>query len=513
MKDAKYKGQNKKNYKKIIIILLILVFILVIISMILGKIYENSQPKELTYDNLTTIKEVIEYHGSKYISEKESDEKKYDLDVYLKFKVLPYNEKEESNEEYYNKLLGDCAKVIHYRSFRMFDEENNLTVEVICDGEKIVSIIINGIEDYFIYMDSQISMKKYQEIPITEFSVQSEVLQNCIDNNWNPDNVYFGERDSIFEQYYIFFDEGIKSRVIDRTIYNVIFDKNYKGNVINNIFPGMDFSSIQAVLGEPTFSDEELKVIGYKGENMYMFFTESEISVYRVSQYETDDFFNLADRYIKEEIDFLEFMNELTYLWPDYSDYQYTSKSVFISYPLKGVEIKLDYDDSNGIFIYNNIKSKLSKVERYFENTDFVARLQIDLVFETEKRRIEKNQNWSTLCNEYKETLDEETKNIIGESLNYELYPELDNNNFIYSMKFISKFGEQPNRELSDTIDTYLWVNNNLFLYSKNKKGIYLYNLENGAVSRVISGTEEYKLKGFKDGILKYDNTEIQFQY
>ena len=513
MKKSKYIEQNNKNYKKMLIILTILIFISIIISAILGKIYEDTNNKELSYDNLTTIKEVIEYYESKYISEEDSEESGFGLDVYLKFKVLPYTENEESNEEYYNKLLNDCAKVEDYRSFRLLDKENNLTVEVICNGNEIVSIIINGIEDYFIYMDSQISMKKYTEIPITEFSVQSEVLQNCINNNWDSNNIYFGERDSIFEEYYIYFDEGIKARTINKKIYNIIFDKKYQGDVVNNIFPGMDFANIKVKLGEPTFSDDELKVIGYKGENIYVFFTESEISIYRVSDYDTNDFFDLADRYLSEELDFLEFMNELTYLWPDYSDYEYTSQSVFISYPLKGIEIKLNYDDLNGIFIFNNIKSPLNKVERYLENTDFVARLQLDLVFETEKRRVEKNQRWLSLCDEYKTTLDEETKNIIGDSLNYEVYPEMDNYGLIYSMKFISKFGEQPNRELSDSISSYLWVDNNLFLYSKKNKGIYIYNLENGAVSRVISGTEDYKLKGYKDGILKYDNTEMIFQY
>lgn len=511
MKNPKYIESNKEKYKKRLIILPIIIFILVITSLILGKIYDNTKIKELSYDNLTTIKEVIEYYESKYISEEKSKEKGYYLDVYLKFKVLPYNENDESNEQYYTKLLNDCAKVENYRSFRLLDKENNLTVEVICDGNKIVSIIINGIEDYFIYMDSQISMKKFREIPITEFSIQSEILQNCINNNWNPDNIYFGERDSIFEEYYIFFDEGIKTRTINKKIYNIVFDKKCRQDIVNNIFPGMDFSNIKAKLGEPTFSDENLNIIGYKGKDIYVFFSENEISIYRVSQYDTNDFFDLADRYISEELDFLEFMNQLTYLWPDYSDYKYDSKSVFISYPLKGIEIKINYDKLNGIFIFNNIKSPLNKVERYLENTDFVARLQLDLVFEAEKRRVENNKNLLKLCEEYKNNLNEETQNIIGNSLNYEIYPELDDYGLIYTIKFISKFGEQPNRELSDSISSYLWINNNTFIYSKQKKGIYSYNLENGIVTRILSGTDDYKLKGYKDGILKYDNTEIIF--
>lgn len=513
MEQSKYKEQNNKHYKKIIIILFIsLIFILITISIILQIIYKTNNTTELSYDNLTTIKQVIEYYGSKYISEKESKDSKYTLEVSLQFKFLPYNEDDTSNEEYYNNLIEDCAKIISYKNFKMLDKKNDLNIEVICNENRIISIIINGIEDYFIYMDSQLSMKQYKEIPLTEFNIQSNELKEIISNNWNP-NINLGERDSIFDEYYIFFNKGIKTRMIDNKIYNIVFDKKYKEKVINNIYPGMDLSDIEFILGTATFKDDNLKIIGYKGEKEYIFFTESEISVYRVNMIETNDFFELTDKYIDKEIDFLEFMNQLTYLWPDYSDYEYTSKSVFISYPLKGVEIKLNYDDMNGIFIFNNIKSNLSKVERYLENTDFVARLQLDLVFEAEKRRTNKIQNWLNLCREYEQNLDDNTKNRIGTSLNYELYPELDDNKFIYSMKFISKFGEQPNRELSDTINSYLWINNDLFLYSKKGKGIYIYNLEDGTVRRIITGTEEYELKGYKDGILRYDNIETEFQY
>ena len=40
----------------------------------------------------------------------------------------------------------------------------------------------------------------------------------------------------------------------------------------------------------------------------------------------------LADKFVAEELDLLEFMNELTYMWPDYSEYSYSSNSFFISF-------------------------------------------------------------------------------------------------------------------------------------------------------------------------------------
>lgn len=512
MNNKKYKDQNKQNYKKILIVLFVLVFILIIAEILLKKLENKIDAPEISYDNLSSIKEVVEYYESKYISEELSSVENFYLDVYVNFKVPLYEDNDESNEEYYNKLLEDVAKIIYYNSYNIIDKERNIIINVICDENGIDKIIINGKEDFFIYMDSQNSMKKYAELANTEITVSSEVLQRCMDNNWSS-NTYLGEKESIFDEYYIYFDEGIRARVIDGKIYNIIFTKKYEGNIVNNLFPGIDFKSVEATLGKPTFEDDNIDVIGYKSEKFYVFFTETEISVYRNSNINSDDFFDLADKYISENIDFLEFMNELTYLWTDYSEYEYNSTSVFISYPLKGIEIAINNGDINGILVYNNNKSTLSKISRYLENTNFVGRLQLDLVYETEKRRVEKENNLLNECDQYLETLDEEKRKIIGESMNYKFFAQKDSNGLIYEINFISKYGEHPNRQLSDGINYYLWLTNDYFLYSKSGKGIFFYNLNTGKVQRIITGEEEYQLHGYENGILRYDEEmrEIQF--
>lgn len=512
MNNIKYKDQNKKNYKILSIVLFVMIFILLFMLIFLNIVKKNIENENitLTYDELKTVKDVVEYHKSKYISEELSQQLGYSLDVYLKFKVSLYNENDESNEEYYNTLINDIAKILHFTSFRLFDNEHNINIDVICDGKEVQKIIVNGMEDYFIYMDSKLSVKKYKELPITEFSVTSPVLQNCIDNNWEG-NIYLGERDSIFNNYNIYFDEGIKVRIINGKIYNIIFTKKYNGSVIENLFPGIDLKSVEASLGEATFKNEDLKIVGYKGTKNYVFFTEDEISIYRNSNMDSDDFFDLADKYINNELDLLEFMNELTYLWPDYSEYYYTETSFFIAYPLKGIEISVNSGDINGFLVYNNNKSTLSKIGRYLENTNFIGRLQIDSVFEAEQRRFEEETNLINLAKEYNEQLEE--KNIIGQSFNYEAYPILDNEGYIYKIKFIAKDDERPNREINDSINSFLWLTNDYFLFSKSGKGIYFYNLTTGKIQRVFTGNKQFVFKGYEDGILKYDNEELQLQF
>jgi len=501
---------HNKNYRKYIIILCILLFILIVMmSIILSKMEKDSKQAELKYDNLSTVKEVIEYYKSKYISEEESSETNFYLNIFLELSKLPYEGDDTSNEEYYNNLINDIAKIIYYRNFKMFDEKNNITIEVICKNKKVDKIIINGMEDYFIYNDSQISMKQYKEISNVDLQITSEILQSCIDNNWNA-QVNFGTRESIFEEYEVFFDEGIKVKNINNKIYNIVFNKNYNGNVINSLFPGIDLKNVKSILGKPSFEDEKINVIGYKSDKIYVFFTDNEISIYRRDQSDTDDFFKLADEYLNSNIDLLEFMNQLTYMWPDYSEYTYNTTSIFISYPLKGIEIKINYDDTNGILVYNNIRSSLSKVYRYIEKTEFVARLQLDSVFESEKRRLNIQNNLKRDCEEYSNKIDSNTKEITGESMKYGIIPVLDNNNNIYSVKFISLFEDTPNRQLNDSMDSYLWISNDTFIYSKKSKGIFLYDLNTGIVSRIITGKEDYILKGYDNGILKYDKSEIE---
>ena len=515
MKKNKYKDQNKKNYKKIIIVLFVMIFILILANKVLDIIQERIQEgnKEVVYEEISSIEEVIEYYKSTYITEKLSLEKNINLDVEVIF-CKPLYEKDVSNEKYFTDLLNDCAKVLNYQSFRLMDEKNGIIIKVICKSQKITSIIINDIEDYFIYMDSQISMKNFKEIEEVQLSIESEVLQNCINENWKKD-IYFGERDSIFDNYYIYFDEGIKVRIIDENVYNIVFTKQYGKSVVNNCFPGVDFEYVEATIGTPTFKDEDEKLIGYKGNQIYVFFTESEISVYRNSKIDSDDFFDLADRFISNELDLLEFMNELTYIWPDYTTYKYDAKSIYINYPLKGIEIAVNSGDINGILVYNNNKSSLSKISRYLEDTRFVGRLQIDLMFKTEKQRIERYSSFVKLAKEYENSLSKEEKELIGRSLKYCIYPEKDNNGNIYKIRFISEFGNEPDRELNDGIFNYIWDSNDYFIYSKRGNGIYFYNLATGLIQRIITGgsTEEFNIKSYENGILEYDDKKCKLQF
>ena len=497
--------------RKIFILMILLIFI-VILLVILSVVLNNKKSEEeaeftLSYNELKTVEDVIKYYKCKFISLDLSKDRNYNFDVKLEFCKLLY-ENDISNETFYMNVIKDVARISDYVNFRLLDEKNDIKIEVICDSGKIYNIIINGIEDYFIYMDSQISVKAYKEIPVTNFNIEAPILIEAMSNQWIKD-INLGTRDSIYNKYNIYFDEGISVRIINSKINNMIFTDKYVGTVINGITPGMAFSNIKSILGNPTFEDKELEIIGYKGEHFYIFFNKNEISVYRTIETDADEFFRLVDEFLNDEIDFLEMMNKLTYMWPDYSEYNYTSEKVFISYPQKGVDIKINYDNTTGIIIYNNFDKNITRIKTYMENTEFIGKLQVDNVFEAEKKRIRENLEEKEIIEEYKK------ENVLPGyvSMVYDCYPILEDNTYITKVKFIAKDNMRPNRELNDTIDSYLWINDTTFMFSKTKDGIYLYDLNTGTVRQILSGEENFEIESYQNGVLKYDEKELQMQF
>ena len=503
--------EKEKKEKVILRIGVIAIVILFALMIIVNTITGKQNNIKLDYDSLKTIEDVLNYYECKYIYDKDSELEEFHIDIKTVFKYDLYTN-DISNEDFFNNVINDIARITNYANFRMIDEEKDIDIKVVCQDYKIYAVYINDIENYFIFMNSQKDLEKYVEIEKIDFNIDSFEVQNLINNNWDS-NINFGTRESIFEKYYEYFDEGIKTRTIDGKVYNIIFTNKYKGNVINGLFPGVDLTNVKLKLGTPQFEDDELNVIGYKGKQIYVFFTENEISIYRISNTESEEFFELADKLLNEDLDLLDFMNELTYLWPDYSDYDYNETSVFLSYPLKGIDVKIGYENTNAIILYNNITSNFANINKYLQNAEFISNLKIDNVFNAEKRRVEKEILLLSKCEEYLASLDKSELEIIGESLRYNTYAELDNNDRIYKLCFICKDGNNPNRELYDNVSSYIWIDSDNIMYSQTYFGIYKYNVNTGEKNIIVRGNESYNLKEFKNGVLKYDNTEIIIQY
>ncbi len=513
--SQKYKNEKQLYRKKIwIVSMVFLTLILCLAVMMLNLTHQKREEKQLAIatGNFKSIKDIVEYYGCQYEKQENSELEGYELDCYIVFKYELYDG-EKSNEKFYQNVIDKIAEFLNYKSFRLIDrtKEEKIEIQVVGDGNKIQTIFINGIEDYFIYKDSQISLSKYKEINETEMSIEAPELVSCLQNNWDG-STNFGTRESIFQNYYIYFDEGIKTRSVSGKIYHVVFTNNYVKPVVNGFTIGEKHDIIKRELGTPTFQSEDGSVIGYKGKDIYVFFEKDQISVYRnIKEKGFDQFFALVDQFLEEEYTLLEFMNELTYLWPDYAEYKYDAETVFLSYPNRGIDVKINYDNMDGIILYNNIGVSQKVVNQYLEHTEFVAQLQVDNVYLAEMRRIEQEKDLEVKCKEYKEQFEKEDTRNRGKL--YDYYAERDSNEKIMAMYFIAQDKQFMNCELREGIDSYLWINENCLLYSIRGKGIYYYDLKAQTKGEIVTGNEPFKMDSYKNQILKYDDKEMRLVY
>ncbi len=220
--------ENKRDKRLIkiivsIIIVLILLLILVITRLRNVTVQENKELDRIksytTIDDFKTVEEVAKYLECDYIKQEKSKVENYNLDFYIKIKLLPYTDN-NSNESFYNKLISYSAKVLNFDNFRIVDKENNNIIEVICNKEKeaIKTIIINGESNYFAKRDSEIQMNDFKQVKETNLTIQSDILTKLISSNWRLKESDIGTKESTFNSYDIYFDEGIELRILLKKI-------------------------------------------------------------------------------------------------------------------------------------------------------------------------------------------------------------------------------------------------------------------------------------------------------
>ena len=158
--------------------------------------------------------------------------------------------------------------------------------------------------------------------------------------------------------------------------------------------------------------------------------------------------------------------------------------------------------------LYNNVSEKLDTTKKYLQNTEFISRLQLDSVFEAEKRRIQADKTFEEEC----KTLEQEQGN---KSMVFYSNLEKDDNDLTIKAYFLSKSSEFPSRELIKAIDTYTWVSDNYFVYSIYGEGIYRFDAITGEnIVIVEDGEKPYKIEKLQNDVLTYDDgKEIFIEY
>ena len=488
--------KKKMDKKKKIIISISAVLAFLIILVVILKISQNKPIN--SKEEAKSLQSIVEFCECKFISSKESEEKGYSLDIYLEFKYSPY-EDGKSKQPYYDVTIEGISEFLKYRNIRLIDKSRNLVIRVDTKTNSISKKYFNDIEEseYFSKLLSENTLENKKELKETKFDITSE-LQTLINNNWSTKNINFGEKTSTFKDYDIYFENGYRVRNINGRLFNIVFTNKFEKEVISNIKVGDSFEKVKKELGNNYI--EQSGILEYMGKDLYVCFTANEISVYPRISYDYTQFEKLLEEYNNNK-DFNSFMNKLTSLWPDYSYYKYDTDYCYIMYPLKGVRIYNSSQKTDGIQLYQEYNGSLKDEHKdYYQvyyNTNESLILQAEQDRMMQKSEVPEAMDYF-ISSKYVEGMDrtEEGKG--------------------YNNTFFSIDGENPDSELSKDIyaDKTLWYDDENFIYSIKKQGIYMYNATTRKTKTIVTGTDDFNITNFDhvNKILTYDGKDVKIE-
>ncbi len=360
---------NKKKWKKVFKIVGIILVVLIVIALI--NFIRKKNSKHTKIDDFVNLKELVEYVGGTYYKTTSSEEDGFEGDYYIKFPVDPVNEDMlVSNKARYENIILSMEEYLKYKNIRIIDESRKLVIRTTGNKDKqSVSYTINGNTGYFEKKIATLQVEKNKE-KISNFKITSPELNSIINVNWVRRNASLGSidesisNDSSYDKY---IDEGYSTKVIGTKIYNIIFNSNYKKDVIESIKPGMSINEVVSILGEPTYKEvsdiNNCEYIGYKLSSCYVFFSDV-ISVYPVSEFDADKNNQFAEAVSEFEKSGskTDFMKKVTEIYPNYNELNTNTienkNYTKIDYTLYGFTIVLS-DEYNKIIIYNNYQGKI----------------------------------------------------------------------------------------------------------------------------------------------------------
>jgi uncharacterized membrane protein YjfL (UPF0719 family) len=476
----KNNSKLKKHIKIAVIVIIAILVVYIIIKGVIGafkSLPQNVNEESKLYFDVTkynSIDELLSGYDAKFLRMNDSGEI---LKIYVTFSKNLYTG-DTSNRGYFWGIAGAVAKFENFKDFELIDENRDIDIEVSCGDSSIVEFKINGDVNYYLNHDSEINSKK-SLVSTTNFTIQSNELQQLINENWNESKVDWGTRESTCNSYNIYFDEGIKYKVVSQNVYNVIFTSKYTGEVAGGLKTTSSKEDVEMALGKPSYEYSD-SIYGYLGENNYLFFDFStqEISVYPRVEVSTTEETKLKEIIEKMNnassesgtFDVKTLASDLTELWIDYDVYDFNSNYVDLKYTLRGIELEISSSSlSNGLFICQNYSG-----DRDIQSLLNVYISDSDLVFEAEKERIN-NYNLSIYEMDYE---DEEDLKARGVEFSIRFQGNLTSYETGYKGPlFYSRDGSYPDSELSKTlvISSYIWYDDYKLIYSVDDDGIYVY--------------------------------------
>ena len=504
---------KRKSIKIVGIIAVIFLVMIFALRQILMYTQEQSEFQNKSYDTLQdfqTIQEVAKYLDCEYIQEEKSKNEKYDKDIYLTFKYDLYTDG-ASNQEYFYRASILFAQVTGYTNIRLIDDSKNLVIAIIGDSANkvILKLYINGNDNYYGEKDTIKALESYKDTNISRLEIQSSIINDLITNEWEAKQVDLGTQESTLDNYAIYFDEGYDVKKVGTKVFNIVFRQKYDKEVVNGIKVGTDLKEVVNKLGEPSFGGVDRYLLGYKGEKMYIFFTEKTISVYPVQSASNEQQLLTLIEKFRQDLNLKSFISSITDLWPDYDKYEYDENYVNLTYTLRGIQFKFNVDRDSGVVFYSNyggsyitdLRKNKNNLPKYTYFTDE------NLVYENEysnKSSIHNYAQWKSDYTYKKECL----KDYMGieEEVSGKFFVKEDESG---KASILSLDDDNPPSEINEKVYSYIWLDDYNLAYSIQNKGMYLYNAQTMETKIILEGQDNFQIKSYENNRIYYDDKNM----
>ena len=347
---------KEKKILRSILIVLAIIFALVIVRAII---------KENTGIDSKKLSNVLESTGTTLIKAEKGSEKDYNIDIYVKFGEEP-SKYGTSNKNYFEYLMTLINPILKKKKFRLIDQEKNMIIRGKFNSKGTIKYIVNNDINYFANIASFQNFYEIKNDNTVNPEIKSSELIELLNNNWNRNtSKTIGKITRSVKNVDYYDNNGYSIKMIDGKVAAIIFDKNYKKEVFEGIYPGMPlenfkYSNIQT-------SSSDISIQGFDTVKYTVYYYKGNVYVIRKKVYDEAkniEFENTVNTLLKNK-DYNEFYKKVMEIYSDFYIKRITTDSIYISFPLEGFEIKYNYTNPNiteketGIYIYANYQGKI----------------------------------------------------------------------------------------------------------------------------------------------------------
>ena len=231
--------------KRVIIIISIVIILLITITILITRRKQAEENK--------TLNKIAKYYNCEFVKETGAIEKGYRKKLYWNYYVPPIDvDNGIQFKEYYEEVLKAVSAQIK-ENFILIDNKNSIEIRVKYNSENNkINYLINNDQNYFQNEENkQIDKTNNEENKSTNLNIKSKELSDTIENEWSrkkTENSYGIKTKN--ENNYDIYSKGIKVRTINSMIYNIVFLKEYQGEIFENITTGMKNEDIKKMIRE-----------------------------------------------------------------------------------------------------------------------------------------------------------------------------------------------------------------------------------------------------------------------